>query len=184
MGIISSVFAFIAAFLMGFLRLFSPGDADLPNNQKVQIVAEAKPAHHFRMPTVVPPKPVELADSMRPDLAGPPMPIELPKDTEAQFAARSTKPELMGQDPRDPQDIPEMLDFSRKEKELTNYLKQVDLTGPLNEKDMDKLWELQDLYGFALSDNQMRDVLSRRPRNLDEFVEIAGEVEDQYLGPQ
>jgi hypothetical protein len=187
---LSAIFGVVVSFLMGFLRLFSAGDTDLPSNQKVQVVAEAKQGHHsYRMPPVAVQRPLEIPESMqRPDFPVQPTPIELPKDTEGELARRAIKPgpmpELMGQDPRDAQDIPEMLEFSRKEKELTQYLKQVDLSGSLNEKDMDKLWELQDLYGFALSDNQMRDVLARRPKNLDEFVEFSGEAEDQLMGQQ
>jgi hypothetical protein len=72
----------------------------------------------------------------------------------------------------------ESVEFDRRERELTDSLNSVDLKAPLANNDLQKLWELQDLYGFDLTPEQMKRVLDQKPANVDEFIEIASDEED------
>lgn len=173
----SAVFGFIVGLLMAFLSLFtaSPNPRS-PTARSAQIAfspngqqpPQRLSAHHqFQFPASEMPANNSIA------VAAEPIPVEIPKDAGDQLMARSPKV-----DQREPDDVPEMVEFSRREKELTQYLNQTDLRGPLSENDMQKLWELQDLYGFNLTSKQMGQVLASGPSNLDEFVERAGEIED------
>lgn len=183
----SAVFGFIVGLLMAFLSLFtaSPNprlptarSAQLAFSQSVPTSPRSSAHHQYQFPSP------EMPTNNSVAVPAGPMPIELPKDASDQLLARSAKaninPDPRFQNPREQDDVSEMLEFSRKEKELTQYLNQTDLRGPLSENDMQKLWELQDLYGFNLTSKQMGQVLASGPSNLDEFVERAGEIEDQF----
>jgi|GEM_PF-6803523 len=182
----SAVFGFIVGLLMAFLGLFTASpNPGLPTRSGQAALAQSpRPSVHHQFQFPSPEMPTNQG------VASEPMPIELPKNAGDQLLARSAKVSMNPdakfqdpkgfQDPRNQEDAPEMLEFSRREKELTQYLNQTDLRGPLSEGDMQKLWELQDLYGFNLTSKQMGQVLASGPSNLDEFVERAGEIEDQY----
>lgn len=69
----------------------------------------------------------------------------------------------------------------KRERELTDSLKEVDLSGPLNAADMQKLWELSDINGYDLSPEEMQEVLATRPTSIEQFKLRADEIEDRYL---
>jgi hypothetical protein len=175
----SAVFGFVVALLMTFLGLFTASpNPRAPTARPTQAMLTTKPVAHHQVQFPSPEMPTKQIA-----VASEPLPVEL-RDVGDQLLARTAKmnvnPDPKFQNPREQEDVPEMLEFSRKEKELTQYLNQTDLRGPLSENDMQKLWELQDLYGFNLTSKQMGQVLASRPSNIDEFVERAGEIEDQF----
>lgn len=75
----------------------------------------------------------------------------------------------------------EMVEFNRREAEITESLRDIDWKAPLDSANVQKLWELQDLYGFELTPDQMNEVIASKPNSLQQFMERMTEMEEESV---